>query len=792
MDAGILETLTPFLAPLPGEDPCGIDERHAHNYLETDNEVKKLSGVRQETVDWERVLELSSELLKTSTKDLKLAGCLTLAWFYLEGYSGLDRGLYVLVELLDKYWEQVHPRPRSPTNLRRRASPLRWFNGLLQKTISMHPPSPQDVAAFVSIEQNAKRYKDICMARFEGQGPAFEELLTTIARATESMDLKAATERQEDSDAKAQDNEISSASEPPPKVQSQEQKAPTPEATAPGSEPDFAQAAQIDSMPADIESLLAPISEDQPSGQDERYNEKFELAREQATLLDAHLSDKKPDWESTLEYSVELLQSSTKDLNLAAYVTLAKLDQDGIQGLGHGLMLVAELVDRFWESIYPLPRSASNYKRRASPLNWLNKHIEKRLSGYEVRSEDGPAIDYLNSATKKYAKVCNSRFENAPPATRPLLESANRLSIVHAELSAQQAAPVEEPAPAQTETAPAESVALDSNEPAANSEEPKPAPPPAKLDTPDVQQAPTDLAQVSDYLSNVGESLSEIARQLREAEPTNALSYRLHREAVWMHLTTAPPANNGTKTSVPPLPDQVRQQLETLLNHENWTHLLDEAESRLDKFRFSLDLHRYVVTALKGMGQSKEAVTNVIAELRALLTRMPCLLELEFSNGTPLADDKTTAWILSDVLAGSGGASTSVETTDDAWFEPISNAVESGEHPEILCAMQSALKDAPDQIQFVQRALKGAAQLRSVPGLSLLLAQLAHQAVHAMSGSGRVVHSGLETECLQLLLQLRSSNAARSAQVAKQPELMPLAVELGQRDLASALAYFAP
>lgn len=779
MDAGFQDALKPFLDPLPGETPCGQDERHSHPYLEADNETKKLGGLRQEPVDWERVLELSSELLKSSTKDLKLAGCRTLALYHLQGLHGLNQGLYIIVEWLDRYWDHVHPMPRSPSNFRRRASPLTWLNGHLQKIFTSLQPTEADAPALISIQSIAKRYKSICVDRFGKQTPAFEDLLTAIDRATEALDLPPEQHQAPAApEPKEPEAPVSSSSHEPATVPAIE----TPESSSTNAEDN----AQENPIPSDILALLAPISTEHPSGADERYHESFEQARGEAKKLDDQLANKTPDWELTLDLSRQLLETATKDLNLAAFITLAKYEFDGLRGLADGFLLVTELTEQFWDSIFPQPRNATNFKRRASPLSWLNKHVEKRLQAYEVRPTDGPDIARLEQVLKRYANTCNTKFEKVAPASRQLLESAHRLSIIHAELCVQEP----EPAQAPVTPEPAQDTAPKASDTPAESAPPSPEPAPTPLETPSVQQAPTDLSQVSEYLGQVGETLSDLSRQLREAEPTNPLSYRLHRQAIWMHLTTAPPSNAEGKTSIPPLPDQVRQQLETLLTHQNWVHLLDEAESRLDKFRFSLDLHRYVVIALQGMGKAGEAVENVKAELHALLKRMPSLLELSFSNAAPLADAETKAWIQKEVLAGSGTQASMGETGDDAWWAEISTALESDEAETIVTTMQLALRQAPDQIQFVQRALQGATQIRSVPGLSLLLAHVAHQGIQAMGSAGRPVHNTLEASCLRLLLQLRSSNPTSGAPVVKDPGILPLAIELAQRDLADALPYF--
>ena len=56
------------------------------------------------------VIKLSTEALKTRTKDLQIAAWLTEALLKQNGFSGLRQGLAVFLGLLDTFWETVHPR----------------------------------------------------------------------------------------------------------------------------------------------------------------------------------------------------------------------------------------------------------------------------------------------------------------------------------------------------------------------------------------------------------------------------------------------------------------------------------------------------------------------------------------------------------------------------------------------------------------------------------------------------------------------------------------------------------
>ncbi|MCB9568797.1 MAG: type VI secretion system domain-containing protein [Myxococcales bacterium] len=81
-----------------------------------------------------------------------------------------------------------------------------------------------------------------------------------------------------------------------------------------------------------------------------------------------------------------------------------------------------------------------------------------------------------------------------------------------------------------------------------------------------------------------------------------------------------------------------RARYEAMLRNQRWAPLLDEVESALARpaARFHLDLQRYALAALEGLGEAHaEARRALLGELGGLLTRMPGLVELCDRDGCP-------------------------------------------------------------------------------------------------------------------------------------------------------------
>jgi type VI secretion system protein ImpA len=137
----------------------------------------------------------------------------------------------------------------------------------------------------------------------------------------------------------------------------------------------------------DFTKLLTPISVDKPTGVDLRADASptspyyaLRDARTAARLAERPLDrgdevDPKdappPDWRPVWQRGCELLAGKTKDLEVTAYLIEALLRLHGFAGLRDGLRLACELIERFWDHLYPMP-DEDGMATRIAPLIGLN------------------------------------------------------------------------------------------------------------------------------------------------------------------------------------------------------------------------------------------------------------------------------------------------------------------------------------------------------------------------------------------------------------------------------------
>jgi type VI secretion system protein ImpA len=77
------------------------------------------------------------------------------------------------------------------------------------------------------------------------------------------------------------------------------------------------------------------------------------------------------DWKPVLELGPTILAEESKDLEIATWLTEALLRQHGYAGLRDGFRLLRELVERFWDNLYPLP-DEDGLHGRIAPVGGLN------------------------------------------------------------------------------------------------------------------------------------------------------------------------------------------------------------------------------------------------------------------------------------------------------------------------------------------------------------------------------------------------------------------------------------
>ncbi len=135
----------------------------------------------------------------------------------------------------------------------------------------------------------------------------------------------------------------------------------------------------------DLAALLEPIPGDAPQGLDIRedfssqspYNRLRDArsdARDAEKMIDngdPNAADPAPMWRTVREIGLKTLKETSKDLEVASWLTEAYIRTSGLTGLAAGAALIKGLADQYWDGVFPLPDDYG-VETRIAPVTGLN------------------------------------------------------------------------------------------------------------------------------------------------------------------------------------------------------------------------------------------------------------------------------------------------------------------------------------------------------------------------------------------------------------------------------------
>jgi type VI secretion system protein ImpA len=206
----------------------------------------------------------------------------------------------------------------------------------------------------------------------------------------------------------------------------------------------------------DFAQLLAPISDEQPTGSDfhvnvsydsplqrcaDKYDECNSRERKlrsfpfdpsgEAAIPEGELTPDRPEWDLLVEYATDALQNHTKDLWIASYLVQGLCRTAGLTGIRDGFRLVRELAEQYWDNIYPRPdeydREDFGLHTAVTRINSLNDSFSDDIDRIEIVSRtSGRGITVADYRDATSAKVSH------PWITRDEIEGiANALDSSH-------------------------------------------------------------------------------------------------------------------------------------------------------------------------------------------------------------------------------------------------------------------------------------------------------------------------------------------------------------------------
>ena len=135
-----------------------------------------------------------------------------------------------------------------------------------------------------------------------------------------------------------------------------------------------------------ISRVLTPINTLEPCGKWARYGSQFmsisKSREEDVPNLPMGEWERplvKADWKKIVEHCVYFLENESKDLQIAIWLCDALVRTHQTFGLSLGLLIMNELISKYWETIWPLIEKDED-TARVAPFIWLNTSFITRLN----------------------------------------------------------------------------------------------------------------------------------------------------------------------------------------------------------------------------------------------------------------------------------------------------------------------------------------------------------------------------------------------------------------------------
>ncbi|MBC2694640.1 MAG: type VI secretion system protein TssA [Desulfobacteraceae bacterium] len=430
-----------------------------------------------------------------------------------------------------------------------------------------------------------------------------------------------------------------------------------------------------------------PINPNQPTGSDVRYEPEFEELQAEIDKLSSPSATGGIDWKKVTILASTILAKKSKDILVASYLSVAQIHTNEIEGLAIGLRLYHDLLEQFWEDLYP-PKKRMRGRRGA--IEWWLEKTESALKQLNLNSVSPEKVEQLKENLEQIDKLLNEKLQK-PPSVR----GVQRLF----------------------ETIPSPS-----------EEKPEPKVPPELK--PEKLQKKVPLSQAEDIVSEkesqrilrVGlQKINQVAVFCWGIDPASPQVYRYARIAVWTPVDVLPPVING-RTRIPPPATHARKLFNDLRKKGDWKALLKSAEQKLSQFIFWLDLNRLVAEALAELGDRYQKALDAVCQETAFWAhRLPGLNDLLFSDGSPCADTETKQWMKSIAL---GTIAVMAEPIDIS--KSASNAQVENQMAETIQKAQDLAKKKKlvESVESIQQKIRNSFSQRETLLWRLALSQI--------------------------------------------------------------------
>ena len=201
---------------------------------------------------------------------------------------------------------------------------------------------------------------------------------------------------------------------------------------------------------SDLEILLRSINGLHRRGKDLTYSPEFDEIQKLREFDDPTLEQgewiadlKVANWPEVVKRCSKLLREDSKDLRVAGWLTEGWVYTQGFSGLAQGYNLIAGLVERYWDDLFPAIEDGDDVEQRVGCLAWVLKQSLRWVSSIPV-VDDGVQPYTLSDYAVAHQRSGGARLGDSEHVTLEQLERARAATPVafyrHQRLAIQEAA----------------------------------------------------------------------------------------------------------------------------------------------------------------------------------------------------------------------------------------------------------------------------------------------------------------------------------------------------------------
>lgn len=180
---GAVDVVAPLLAPIELQVPAGLFDVEDETYQGIDQEMVKLGGLQQASIDWPYIEEASRHYLATQCKQFRIVGHLLAVWLREARWPQWGNAVSLLAGMVDLYWETAHPKPGPTGYLAKRKQVKLMLERLCEALPALDRASFADEHLRVAVAALARLQG--CVAKAQLDEAALAELHRTLTRCSE-------------------------------------------------------------------------------------------------------------------------------------------------------------------------------------------------------------------------------------------------------------------------------------------------------------------------------------------------------------------------------------------------------------------------------------------------------------------------------------------------------------------------------------------------------------------------------------------------------------------------------